>query len=157
MQIHELNTGTLQSTDYIAIDNGSDTRKIDYGAQMGTTSISGIGNGTVTGAISALNSKTTANITLEPNVTQLSAYDSIFEKTGKMVTAYFAATSSTNISSGTKIATIPSGFRPPRTFRYVVYATGGTGCLEFQNNGAINLIGSINSGVSLIGIVTYQI
>lgn len=32
MEIHELNTGAILSTDYVAIDSGSDTRKYDFGA-----------------------------------------------------------------------------------------------------------------------------
>ena len=104
MQIHELNTGTPASSDYLAMDTGSDTYKATPGnvvpaytsgddaspsawttvtavaaglsfstlinritsmmknvrflyGLLGTTDISGIGGGTVTGAISALNSK----------------------------------------------------------------------------------------------------
>ena len=61
MQIHELPAQTTAANaDTIAIDNGDTTQKIT--AQnlkkytIGSTSISGVGDGTVTGAISALNS-----------------------------------------------------------------------------------------------------
>ena len=106
MQIHELNTGTPASSDYLALDTGSDTYKAKPGdikpaytsgddaspsawttvtavaaglsfstlinrittmmknvrflyGLLGTTDISAIGNGTVTGALSTLNSKYT--------------------------------------------------------------------------------------------------
>ena len=55
MNIHELPVGNLQSTDYIAIDNGTATRKFDYGAQIGSHDLTGINDGTVTGAIQTLN------------------------------------------------------------------------------------------------------
>lgn len=132
--------------------------KLIGSTSMGTTAT------TLTGAIaehegdiSTLNSKTTASITLSSNVTQSTAYTSICEKTGKMVTIYFGATANTAISSGTQIGTIPSGYRPPRAFRHIMYASGGTCCLEMKTNGEINAIGAISSGAAIIGVVTYQI
>lgn len=38
MEIHELDTGTLQSTDYVAVDDGSNTRKVDFGSIISTLS-----------------------------------------------------------------------------------------------------------------------
>ena len=61
MQIHELpEAASVADTDQIAIDTGTNTKKFTILGLLrkiiGTTSISGIGDGTVTGAISALNS-----------------------------------------------------------------------------------------------------
>lgn len=60
MQIHELpEAASVADTDQIAIDTGTNTKKFSILGLLrkiiGTTSISGIGDGTVTGAISALN------------------------------------------------------------------------------------------------------
>lgn len=60
MQIHELpEAASVADTDQIAIDTGTNTKKFTILGLLrkiiGTTSISGIGDGTVTGAISALN------------------------------------------------------------------------------------------------------
>lgn len=61
MQIHELpEAASAADTDQIAIDTGTNTKKFSILGLLrkiiGTTSISGIGDGTVTGAISALKS-----------------------------------------------------------------------------------------------------
>lgn len=61
MQIHELpEAASAADTDQIAIDTGTNTKKFSILGLLrkiiGTTSISGIGDGTVTGAISALSS-----------------------------------------------------------------------------------------------------
>ena len=124
-------------------------------SKLGTTDISSIGGGTVTGAISSLNSKTTESITLSSNVTAISTFNCICEKRGHVVTAYIAFTATEDISTASIVATIPSGFRPPRQFRVVVYKTGGNSTLQLSSSGAISAIGAISNTNSVIGIVSY--
>lgn len=123
---------------------------------MGTTAT------TITGAIkehetdiSILNGKTTESITLSSNVTASSSFSCICEKRGNSVTAYIAFTATADIASGATVATIPSGFRPPRQFRTIAYKTGGYGTLEFKTSGAINTIGAISNTNTVLGIVSY--
>lgn len=138
MQIHELPSGTLTNSDVLAIDNGTSTRKT-----------------TLPAAMDVVFAKTTGTITLSSNVEATSTFSCICEKRGNFVTVYIAFTATEDISSSTQVATIPSGFRPPRQFRFIVYKTGGTGTLQINSSGTVNAIGAISNTNSVIGIVSY--
>ena len=138
MQIHELPSGTLTSSDVVAIDNGTSTRKT-----------------TLPAAMDVVYAKTTGAITLSSNVTATSSFSCICEKRGNFVTVYIAFTATEDIATSATVATIPSGFRPPRQFRTVVYKSGGYGVLQFNTSGTINAIAAISNTNTVIGIVSY--
>lgn len=105
----------------------------------------------------AINDKTTGAITLSSNVTTTSSFSCICEKRGNFVTVYIAFTATEDISTGTQVATIPSGFRPPRQFRFIVYKTGGTGTLQINSSGTVNAIGAISNTNTVLGMVSYTL
>lgn len=83
---------------------------------LGNTSISGIGGGTLTGAVSALNSKTESSISIN-NGTALA---NIVEKTGNYCHVSFRINNMTTITGMSNIATIPEGFRPENGFATIL-------------------------------------
>jgi hypothetical protein len=126
MQIHELPSGTLNTSDVAAIDNGTSTRKYSLGSVMGTTSISGIGNGTVTGAISTLNNN--LNTRVADNVSINRAR--IASSSGNATTLYVKA-SSAGYAYGTALVSNNSRlwfieFNPNTPHITNLVGTGGT-------------------------------
>lgn len=134
MEIHELPTGTLSSTDYIPIDNGSATRKVNYGAQMDAL------NGAVTAATGTFLSS--ASVTIGTNTT--------LTKINGVVYFNIDASTSANIATGSAGAgfiTFPSGFRPGKAKDFI--GRNGAGSYsEFYvtTNGQMQCTGGISSG-----------
>ncbi len=88
-------------------------------SQIGTNSISGIGDGTITGAISNLQNVETADISLTSNVTKISsAMSAMVLKSGnqKRYIMNFRLNVTDIGATGVQIATIPEGFRPQSWF-----------------------------------------
>ena len=150
MEIHELNTKALTDPAYVAFDDGSDTYKANFKDIIDDAAADAVED-----AVSAVFAKTTGTITLSSNVTATSSFSCICEKRGNFVTVYIAFTATEDIATSTVVATIPSGFRPPRQFRTVVYKSGGYGVLQFNTSGTINAIAAISNTNTVIGIVSY--
>ena len=199
MEIHELNTGTPASNDYLAMDTGSDTYKTKPGdivpaytsgddasptawasvtavaaglsfstlinrittmmknvrflyGLLGVTDISGIGNGTVTGALSTLDGKTTPTVgTVGSIETVTLGANTTLHKIGDLVVFNIDASTSANIpagSSGAGFVTFPSGFRPPTSKSFVGRTgTGTTGEYLLSSGGNFQVLANaITSG-----------
>ena len=156
MQIHELNTGSPASGDYLAMDTGSDTYKAKPGdvipaytsgdadspnawttvtavaaglsfstlinrittmmknvrflyGLLGTTDISGIGNGTITGAVSTLNSnQTVGNIVTVSATSAVNTSNVRYVKMGHIVTVSGWIRCTTEPSESTVLFSLPA-------------------------------------------------
>lgn len=87
-------------------------------SKLGTTDISSIGNGTVTGALSTLNGNSGVQIITLQNATA-GGNTSFYYKKGNVVTFFFDLTPNTSGSSVT-VFTFPSGFRPSEALRFTL-------------------------------------
>lgn len=85
-------------------------------SQIGTNSISGIGDGTITGAISNLQNVETADISLTSNVTKIGNSSVLKSGNQKRYIINFRLNVTDIGATGVQIATIPEGFRPQRWF-----------------------------------------
>lgn len=85
-------------------------------SQIGTNSISGIGDGTITGAISNLQNVETADISLTSNVTKISSAMVLKSGNQKRYIMNFRLNVTDIGATGVQIATIPEGFRPQSWF-----------------------------------------
>lgn len=85
-------------------------------AQIGTNSISGIGDGTITGAISNLQNVETADISLTSNVTKIGNSSALKSGNQKRYIMNFRLNVTDIGATGVQIATIPEGFRPQSWF-----------------------------------------
>ena len=93
--------------------------------KLGTTDISTIGNGTVTGAISNMNTNMNAISTATGTITNGTGTISL-AKNGKVVSIYINQVN-TSASALTTFATIPEGFRPKLgTYCTVSFPADGT-------------------------------
>lgn len=133
MEIHELPSGTLSNNDVVASDNGTITRKLNFKTVvnslitaitnpittlLGSTSISSIGDGTVTGAIaehesdiSTLNSKTESSaVTYSRNTSYVSAVEGSMQRFGNVVagTIIFTMSSTTSDNNISLITGLPA-------------------------------------------------
>ena len=137
MEIHELPTGTVQSTDYIALDNGSATRKVNYGGQ-----------------ISTLNSKTTVNTGTFSKVSTVTLNAATkLHKTGDTVVFAVDASTSATIgtgSGGAGFVELPSGYRPASAVLVIGMDSNNTvHGFYIPANGKIQvLIANIQSGAT---------
>ena len=108
---------------------------------LGTTDISGIGNGTVTGGLSTLNS----NLTYQVVVDSINSYNKtnfVYDKaTGMHILSY---TRRISVPNGTTVGILPSGHRPSET-KYVealcIHDTSGIGMgrLTVKPDGSMDL------------------
>lgn len=221
MQIHDLNTKALTNPAYVAFDDGTDTYKADFKAEidnaaasavadadltdntvaftsgdaasptewtavdvltsglpiktlfsristivknvrwlyskLGTTDISSIGGGTVTGAINSLNSKTSGNGTAS---NQYGSCTYSWVKKAGIVMIYFTYTPSQNISASSgplSVSNVPLPELP-----YVLGATNDPevsatvfGAVQLSSSGNLYFNGPRTANHTYRGTVTY--
>lgn len=221
MDIHELPSGTLANEDVLAVDNGANTRKLNFKnivnsliteadltdnpvaftsgdaasptawtnvsvittgstlatlfnristmiknvrwlySKLGTTDISSIGNGTVTGALSTLNGKTSKTYSGTPNNVIVTSY-----KANKIVEVTVVQETASSWTRGQYItlATIDAEYRPSRNIPMVFYDNSATvtsdaicGVGQVGATGIVRvwLFTNITRNSSIRGTVTY--
>lgn len=117
---------------------------------IGNTNISGIGNGTITGAISALNEKTTGTITYGSGVTKNTSFLEQCAKYGQVVNLACAFKVASETPSLQTLLTIPTGFRPSSEIRFISYYTDGTIRMGLRSNGTLVSLNTIAAGKVII-------
>ena len=159
-QANQTATTVTQHTSSIAT-NSANINTIN--SRLGSTDISGIGDGTVTGAIDAISqggggggSVTTDTATV--NLTN--GWSIELAKVGRIVTANINSTSSTSIANADAvIGTIPAGYLPTGNRGMVLtdssVPTTIRSRLTFRTNGEIATPVSIASGLVCFGTLSY--
>lgn len=107
--------------------------------------------------LSDIDSKATGTVSLSGSMTQSATYDSVCEKSGRTVTIYIGGSANTNISAGSVIATVPSGFRPPHRFRFIGYGTDGYSRLDITTAGNIQTVNALDSGKFVNAVVSFVV
>lgn len=113
---------------------------------IGTTDISAIGNGTVTGGLSALNSNLTDTGWLK--TTEVNGNYVYYRKKNGVV--YITRGLNSNLTANTDviIGTLPTGFRPLYPISNNISTTTGTMVIQIQTDGSIKYNSSLSNYIT---------
>lgn len=160
--ISGLTEGTTMADTDNMVFGGTDAKKITWAnvlslikskLNIGSTSLSGIGDGTITGAVKQINTDVTDlkddsatelfSLTASANTTSLTGKGYYNKATGEVDILFFA--SGTYASTTSVIASIPSGYRPSAaTNCQVVVFNSSDVCSPYI--GSISTAGNITQG-----------
>lgn len=119
---------------------------ISTASLIGNTSISGIGDGTITGALSALNASLSNEETVLTHTYSGVSKNYYFDKIGRVI-LFNAPSDAIRWTGAQQIGTLPEKFRPYRRVIFPLANGYGAsyGAVIIENNGIINVYSSASS------------
>ncbi len=109
-------------------------------AQIGSTDISNVGDGTITGAINNLQNVETADIPLTPNATKTNSSFALKSGNQKRYIIQFRLNVTDIEGTAVQIATIPEGFRPQKLLRKWISLKEANVLLTIKTDGVVDLM-----------------